>query len=191
MKQRITIDNLLELSPSQKDRLNSIWIPDVYDLAAAYICRDAENEIYDIIEFVIGDIILQEAYGRKFVNITLRNIKSMYDDDNTADDEELPNEEAEYELQNLDIDLENVHMDFVNKNDCLPLLNIGQMMKILKEQGYGSGSFYIDINSNNDINSDNQNCGLGREITQFLSYGRDFEGIEICDALWDAVKAVL
>ncbi|MFZ5354894.1 MAG: hypothetical protein ACOZCL_19510 [Bacillota bacterium] len=184
MKQHITVDDLLQLDASQRDALNNLWLPELYDLAVAYVCRDAENDVYDLVEVVVGEIIVQQSYGKKFYNITIRNLKGM-SDVKPDENESFEDEEVDFEADEESFELIDTVPEYFNKNDCMPILNIGQMIRILRDNGYGEGSFYLDIKNKEDIS------GVGREITQYVSYGRDFESNELCDALWEAVKTLL
>jgi hypothetical protein len=60
--------------------------------------------------------------------------------------------------------------DTYNKDDCLPLLSIGQMIELLVNTGIK-----------------HHDCGW----ISAWNVDIDFEGKELCDALWQAVKAVL
>ncbi len=192
MKQHITLEQLNELSEYQKERLNSIWIPNKYDLAVASICKDAMNDEYAQIEFVIGDIEVYELTSSKLL-ITLWNIKSLRD--NIAEDEIEASEDemSEQEWYKEDDDENNSDDEYsyecfnpvsYGKQDCLPLLNVGQMLKILQQFNYGDGRFYVDIVKN-------KKCGIGRDIYIYDNYGNDYEAMELCDVLWEAITLLL
>lgn len=184
MKQYITIEDLMELDDYKRDRLNDLWVPKKHDLAAAFLCKDAENNEYDIFEFVIGQVIIGEA--RSGYHMTLMNLEGIRSwgaatqDSPEEDGEEAP---AEEEFSEEDFCFEYERPDVYSKSDCLPLLNIGQMLELLKKCGYGNGSFYASIG--------NDGGGVGREINDYESYGLDYEDEELCNALWSAVKEVL
>ncbi len=183
MKQRITVDEILELSPSQRERLNSIWLPEVYDLAVANICTDADKETYELMEFVIGEIIVQQSYGKHFYNLTLRDIRGMTASNPACNEDE--EEESQCDEDFEEFEFENTIPEYFNKSDCIPLLSVGQMMKLLKDQSYGDGSFYADVDYRQG------KYGIGRDIRQYVSYGNDFEKLELCDVLWEALKELL
>jgi len=186
MKQHITLQDLAELSDYQRDRLNSLWMPQKYDLAAAFLCKDAESNEYDIFEFVVGNISISE--GRSGCHMTLMNLEAIRSWG--AEIEEASYEAAaleefcEDETVEEDFYFEYERPDVYSKSDCLPLLNIGQMLELLKRCGYGEGNFYASLQK------DGRN-GVGREIADYESYGMDYENVELCDALWMAVKEIL
>jgi hypothetical protein len=61
------------------------------------------------------------------------------------------------------------------KEDCLPLLDIGQMIELLDNK-------QCDINYNQD-------CTI--PVCELLVDGKGYRHKELCDALWQAVKQVL
>ncbi len=75
--------------------------------------------------------------------------------------------------------------DVYGKGDCMPLLSIGQMLEILNKCGYGNGNFYVNRQK------DSNDFGVGKDIEQYIDYGTDYKGEELCDALWEAVKEAL
>lgn len=185
MKQHITVEELMELAPYQRDRLNDLWIPRKYDLAAAFICKDAENNEYDIFEYVIGHVNVEESRsGYHMTLVNMESIRSLVSAQEEANDESINVDPAEDEFKEEDFCFEYERPDIYSKNDCLPLLNIGQMLEILKKCGYGNGKFYTNIDSDGKT-------GIGREIAEYESYGMDYENEELCNALWSAVKEVL
>lgn len=70
------------------------------------------------------------------------------------------------------------------KEDCLPLLNIGDMIEILMRYNYGKHDFYLTA-STYEIG-----CELGKSNTSWDN-GRDWQEAELCDVLWESVKAIL
>ncbi len=95
MKQHITIENLMELTEYQKDRLNDLWTPQRYDLAAGFLCKDVENNEYDIFEFVIGHVNIGET--RSGYYMTLMNLEALRgwgnQEQTEVDEEEIDTEE--------------------------------------------------------------------------------------------------
>jgi hypothetical protein len=185
MKQHITVEELMELTPYQRDRLNDLWIPRKYDLAAAFICKDAGNNEYDIFEYVIGHVSIEKL--RSGYNVTLINIESIRSlaaAQEETDDEPLNEDLVEDDFIEEDFCFEYERPDLYSKNDCLPLLNVGQMLEILKKCGYGNGKFYVSIDN------EGKN-GIGQQITEYESYGMDYEDEELCNVLWSAVKEAL
>lgn len=181
MKQRITLENLMELTEYQRDRLNDLWIPQKYDVAAGILCKDAENNEYDIFEFVIGHVNIGER--RAGYHMTLMNLEALRGWGNQQETEE---EEVDMEeLNEEDFIFEYERPDVYGKADCLPLLNIGQMLEILNKCGYGNGSFYVSFQK------ETNGCAVGRDIEQYIDFGTDHNGEELCDVLWTAVKEAL
>lgn len=186
MKQYITIENLKELTEYQRDRLNELWTPRKYDLAAAFLCKDAENNEYDIFEFVIGHVSIGET--RSGYYMTLMNLEALRywgAETNTGREENAEEEIDMEEYNEEDFIFEYERPDVYSKADCLPLLSIGQMIEILNKCGYGNGSFYINLQKETD------GCGIGRNIEEYADFGTDYNGKELCDVLWEAVKEVL
>jgi len=184
MKQHITVENLMELTEYQRDRLNDLWTPQRYDLAAGFLIKDAENNEYDIFEFVIGHLKIGET--RSGYYMTLMNLEALRGWANQGDAEEEEEEEVDTEEYNEeDFIFEYERPDVYSKGDCMPLLNIGQMLEILNKCGYGKGDFYINFRK------ETSSCGVGRDIEQYIDFGTDYSSEELCDALWAAVKEVL
>ena len=183
MKQHITIENLMELTEYQRDRLNDLWTPKQYDLAAGFLCKDAENNENDIFEFVIGNVNIRET--RSGYYMTLMNLEALRSWGNQEDTEEAEEEVDMEEYNEEDFIFEYERPDIYSKGDCLPLLSIGQMLEILNKCGYGKGNFYVNFQK------DAIGFGVGRNIEEYIDYGTDYNGEELCDALWTAVKEAL
>lgn len=182
MKQRITIENLMELTEYQRDRLNEFWVPQRFDTAVGFLCKDAESNEYDIFEFVIGHVILRES--RAGYSMTLINLEALRE---LKKQEEAP-EEEEVDMEEFfeeDFVFEYQRPDLYSKADCLPLLSIGQMLEILNKCGYGNGNFYVNFRK------DNKKCEIGRDIEQYQDLGIDNNGEELCDILWNTLKEIL
>ena len=188
MKQHITMENLTELSEYQRDRLNDLWIPQRYDLAAGFLCKNAETNEYDIFEFVIGHVNITETRsGYSMTLMNLEGIRGWGINEVEAQEENSAQEDIdkEEEYGEDDFSYEYERPDIYNKRDCMPLLNIGQMLGILNRCEYGKGNFYINYKK------DSNGYGVGRDIEEFIDYGTDYTEEELCDALWKAVKEAL
>jgi len=206
MKLRITRKELDALTLEQKQNLCDLWIPNLYDVAVATVCIDAAEEKFGQITYVIGGIKLLRHH-----DMLLSDLKFMPDEqlkiqeeenysDNIASDridgiEDLSESEKVEEnedetLQDFSFD-EDFNFEFQRpesylKQDCVPLLDVGQMMDILERKNFGQGGFYLsatiddyvfemgkdDISSNDIFNQSSKNC-------------------ELCDILWESVKAIL
>lgn len=183
MKQHITIENLMELNEYQRDRLNDLWTPQRYDLAAGFLCKDAENNEYDIFEFVIGHVNIGEA--RSGYHMTLMNLEAIRGWGSQADASEAEEDIDMEEYNEEDFVFEYERPDIYSKTDCLPLLNIGQMLEILNKCGYGNGSFYVNFSKDTD------GWAIGRDIEQYIDFGTDYNGEELLEILWSALKEAL
>lgn len=143
MKQNISIEDLNSLNPSQKQTLNSFWLPARYDRVVASVCKDVENDIYENLDFVVGEIILSESG-----TITLRRLRlqeeMVIDEENSLDDETEFDEEA-YDMAEFDAG------DYFLKENCLPLLNIGQLIHYIRCTKAGQDGFSLDIPPVNDV----------------------------------------
>lgn len=186
MKLNITLEDLLELSEWQKKSLRSLWVPQKYDLAAAFVCMNVETEEIDSIEFVVGDVLAKEINrekryeARKYpaiydcYDVTLRSLRLI--------DEEITDEEEEKEEDSFNFEYFRQE-DYFNLEYCLPLLNIGQMIKILEVLGYNKADYNINFNFNNKIYS------LTRPDSDYID--GTVEGEELCDMLWNRLKVFL
>jgi len=76
--------------------------------------------------------------------------------------------------------------DIDKMEDCLPLLSIGQMIELLAEEDPGSWSINCTTSGGWYITSNNL---YGPKFYVTNNDGTDF--IELCDALWQAVKEAL
>ncbi len=183
MKQCITLEDIKELTEYQRDRLNDLWTPRRYDLAAAFLCKDAENNEYDIFEFVIGHVNIGET--RSGYYMTLMNLEALRTWRDQGDAAETEEEVDMEEYNEEDFIFEYERPDVYSKGDCLPLLNIGQMLEILQKCQYGKNGFYVNLSKAAN------GFSLGKDIEQYIDYGTDYDGEELCDVLWTAVKEVL
>jgi hypothetical protein len=195
MKMHITRDDLNKLTETQKRRLSELWKPEKYDLVAAYICKDADNEEYDVFEFVIGSIMLDN-----YAHIYLNDIKApelssdQQDGDTEGDDSDLTDENADSDTDQiiedepddeLLLDLSYSRPICFNKEECVPLVNIGQMIDILQRNNFGDGDFFVSV-STSEIG-----CELGKNTSNFNMYGFNHDNQELCDVLWELLKTIL
>lgn len=175
MKQHITGDDLKTLSENQRQTLNSLWLPAQYDLVVASICKDAENDIFEDFEFVVGEVILSHG-----TSITLRSLK--FSEDNISDNEELSEEDKEIELTEYETTLETG--EFFSKEECLPLFNIGQLISFLRHQKPGQNGFSIGIPPLNDRFYD-------QYFTLNDRFGEVSKSEELVDMLFGMIKESL
>lgn len=174
MKMHITVQDLAQLDETQKRSLNTLWKPQRYDVAVAYICTDAENETYEEYEFVVGNITLDD-YAHVFL-CDLKAPENISDED-AQEEPETDEDEAE--------PLEDFRPAFFNKEECSPLFNIGQMIEILSRSNFGEGDFYLTA-SNGEIG-----CEIGKNAASWEAYGQGYETKELCDVLWELIKGTL
>lgn len=197
MKQHVTIEDLSQLTDSQRRRLNELWIPDLFQRTVTYICRDAEEDEYEAYEFIIGGISVgQNGVGLTDLKALLaENTKEPSDDQrknsfdsgevgayfsgsddeediDTGDDEPFPEE------------LLNMTFDFFNKEECLPLYTIGQLIETLQALGYGDGAFFMGVDKTEE------DGWVDRQLPS--TFGDiEYRETELCDALWTAVLETL
>ena len=207
MKIRLSKKDLENLSQAQRLSLSKLWLPQKYDVAIAYVCIDVTLEEFEKIEFVVGNVDISN-HG----NITLSAIRDVEEDDeaheepvlknstksspypsfNTMNEilfEDAPEKSESKEMQQADLD-ENMEdfndsFDFpsyFNRDDCVPLLTIGQMFDILSRKGYKNGDFYLSANI------DEKSCTLGND-PEFLN--EDEGNSELCDVLWEFIKTLI
>lgn len=98
------------------------------------------------------------------------------------DEEEQKDQEEEFPEEDLE-DNYQLPASFI-KGDCTPLLTIGNMIEILKNNNYGNFDFFLSA-STYDIG-----CELGKGDS---SWGNNsgWEPAELCDVLWESVKELL
>ena len=136
MKRRITVEQLMELTEEQKQRLREWWNPEE------------------------GDYVQHNKYGVETICLP------------GPFDEECPNVyfTTDYRIHAF-------------KEECLPLLDIGQMIELLEEKKMVTES--LDIKAPKGlINTYSVWYGNG-------DFPKKYESKELCDALWQAVKQVL
>ncbi len=186
MKLRITKEDVLNLTENQKRKLSDMWKPALYDLAMAKICKDADNMEFDEFEFVVGHIEIDD-----YANIFLFDLSKMNElnNENTKASEEAEDVESSDEIEEFfsveDFDCSYFRPSYFKKDECIPILNIGQMIDILEKNNFGYNELYINVIS------DSISCEIGKNSINFDNYGRDFENAELCDVLWQAVKSLL
>ncbi len=173
MKQHITPEQLLALSNTQRVNLHDMWLPQVNTLAMARICKDVINDEYDNIVFVIGEVIVTE--GR--TDLVLRRYR-LVDEIILEDDQELTESEEELEPDYIEPE------QYFNKEDCLPLLSIGQLIELLGHVRYGQDGFEISIPPVKRQLGDGDYCVMNRNELEY-------EEEELCDALWNALVECL
>ncbi len=201
MKLRITDNDLAELTVEQKQNLCDLWIPQAYDVAVANVCVDAAEEKYKKITFVIGglnitkrnDIIL---YDMKFMPDNLftvtENAEGNEDctedsvEDSVDDSEDTLNDDfAEDFSIDEDFSFELQRPESFSKEDCLPLLDIGQMIDILGRKNFGDCEFSLSVAF------DDKTFDMGKNTSLAEMYSVDTNNCELCDILWLSLKAVL
>ncbi|HBR03241.1 MAG TPA: hypothetical protein DD738_11575 [Ruminiclostridium sp.] len=176
MKQYITVEDLKSLSDSQKQTLNSLWLPAKYDRAVASVCKDVEKDIYEDLEFVVGDIALSHG-----TSIILRRLRLA--DEMVKEDHEMPPEnDSTAEDEAFDMDFDDPG-DYFMKEDCLPLFNIGQLISFLRNTKAGQNGFSIGIPPVNDRFEQN--------FTLDDRFGEVAKSEGLADLLFDMIKTVL
>lgn len=200
MKEHISPQDLNTLTPAQKGMLRSLWRPAVNDRAVASICINAETDEYKDIEFVVGQILINDT-GRypRFVLRRLRLTDDLADEGDTAPEagegmdaaEDVPAwDEGAYEDEYEDEDETGEVFDalyiepdeFYNLEDCLPLLSIGQMMDYIRKSRFGQRGYKLIIPPEE-----------GKLFEQRMfrledSDGEGYENEDLCDLLWEVFK---
>ena len=77
MKEHLSPQDLRPLTASQKEMLRSLWRPAINDMAVASICTNVETDEYEDIEFVVGQVLINDL-GRT-PRIVLRQLRLMED----------------------------------------------------------------------------------------------------------------
>ena len=171
MKQRLTIDEVIMLTPSQQRNLRSIWTPARYDIAVSRICVNAEKDEYKWLEFAIGDIVVHKNGDSILNDLRLTDGYVKISEGETSDDEQ-------FELQEPTSFL---------KSESLPLLTIGQMMTTLHMLDKDRYHFYL-LSGN-----DKYACEIGdfnSSLKPQLLRRRE-KVDEIADVLWTTLRIIL
>lgn len=209
MKLRITRKDLYDLSFDQKQNLCDLWIPHVYDVSVATVCVDAAEEKFDQITYVIGgikllkhhDILLtdlkfmqdeqakiqeEEAYSSNIASDRIDGIEHLSESVKVEEVEEVE-EDAEQDFTfDEDFSFEFQRPESYSKQDCLPLLDIGQMIDILQRKDFGQGDFYLYAAiEDSAIDLGKSDFAIGNLSDE------DDNNYELCDILWESVKALL
>lgn len=137
MKQRITVEQLKELTPEQQGKLREWWKPQEFDVFVT-----TESEYPKVVGYFENNSILVCEFGRKWLPL----------------------------------------------NGCLPLLSIGQCLKLLQE--IAQKHWFEDLYSRTEHKSEKDG---GWEWSWCFGWGNynEFEAQEFIDALWEAAKSIL
>lgn len=206
MRLRITQKELDELTSEQMKNLCELWIPHVYDVAVANLCVNAEEEVYEKLTFVVGGIQLVRHHS-----MILFDFKYMPDDKaNQSEDIEVvdsahpeagdsalikeadgtqPEDEEDMSLpedfMEEDFEFEFQRPTSFSKEDCLPLLDIGQMIDLLDRKGYGQGDFYLTATIGD------YTCDMGIHDSVGGNFDPNNKESDLLQVLWESVKALL
>ncbi|MDD4295683.1 MAG: hypothetical protein PHC69_01860 [Ruminiclostridium sp.] len=212
MKQYITPKDLSELSESQKMNLRDMWMPAVNTIVCASICKDVINEEYEDIVFVIGEIIVHEG-STNLILRRLRLVEDVIFEDELVEDEsgdrdveeeiysspddiaEVSDEDGDLSFNGTgDSDVEDSYGDdefefsepeqYFSREDCLPLLSIGEMIELLGGLKFGQDGFTVSIPSSKRLIGEQ-----GYTVTNSVEL--EYEEDELCDALWGVLKEFL
>ena len=168
MKQRITVNDLKELSATQRAHLRELWVPARYSLAVSSVCVNAETDEYTLVEFCVGGVKLLSS-GRVRIN-DLHSVEGFMRIPGEEGDEDEFDEPSAFYL-----------------NDCLPLLSIGEMMEIMDRRNFAGFHFYLLAGTGR----------YGSEVGNFRSelkeriLSGDYQDAELCDVLWHMIVAQL
>lgn len=212
MKLRLTHKDLEGLTLDQKQNLCDLWIPHTYDVAVASVCVDAAEEKYEDITFVIGaiqmlkhhDMMLfdlkflpekdeqvteEENSSDNIVSDRIDGISGVLEQEKDDTENSLVEENYEDTTQEEDAELDEDFSfelerptSFV-KADCIPLLDIGQMIDILERKNFGEGDFYLTATIGDFV------CDIGKN--EGANYDPNNVNSELCDVLWESIKAII
>ncbi len=104
-------------------------------------------------------------------------------EDALTDDEE-EEEEQEEEFQEEDLEDNYQLPSSILKEDCTPLLTMGDMIEILQQNNYGHFDFFLSASTYTI------GCEMGRGESAW-GIPPDWEPAELCDVLWESVKELL
>ncbi len=168
MKQRITIEDLDHLNPNQQQNLRELWLPKRYDLALARVCVNAETEEYVDVEFSIGGIHVRPNGTMKIYDLRAVDGFRRYSQDDEG--------EGTYEEP----------VSF-RKEECLPLLNIGDMIEIMDKMKFRNFHFYILAGTGVE------GCEVGNfnSLLKSTILNDGYRKSELCDVLWKMICAQL
>ena len=165
MKQRLTLTDLGALSPAQKENLRKLWMPARYQLATAQLCVNAETDEYMDVEFCIGGVKVTPN-GRMQLS-DLRAIDGFVKLDAMLDGTDEDGEGMEEPTS-------------FNRDDCLPLLTIGEIIEIMQRMNFSNFHFYLLAGTG----------VVGCEVGNFNSAIKadildgGYQQEELCNVLW-------
>ncbi len=165
MKQRITMADLAQLSHSQKVNLRALWRPIRYEIAIASVCVNAETEEYVDIEFSIGGVHIKPNGA-----ITIRDLRAL---------------DGYHRIGGEDSDF--LEPTAFPKEQCLPLLSIGEMIDIMDSLNFRNYHFYLLAGTGVT------GCEVGhfRSIVKDKILNEGFQNDELCVVLWQMIVAQL
>ncbi len=192
MKEHLSPQDLRPLTASQKEMLRSLWRPAINDMAVASICTNVETDEYEDIEFVVGQVLINDL-GRT-PRIVLRRLRLMEDPmeqeediapETGGDNDALMEARAGDEGDEYDEDFDCLYIEpeeFFNLEDCLPLLSIGQLIDYIRKSKFGQRGYKLMIPP--------EESKLFEQSLFRLedSDGEVYENQELCDLLWDIFK---
>lgn len=170
--------------------LRSLWKPAINDLAVASICTNVETDEYEDIEFVVGQVLINDS-GR-VPRIVLRRLRLTEDQmeeeiapEAGEDHDALMEARAGDEGDEYDEDFDCLYIEpeeFFNLEDCLPLLSIGQLIDYIRKSKFGQRGYKLMIPP--------EESKLFEQSLFRLedSDGEVYENQELCDLLWDIFK---
>lgn len=190
MKKYLSPNDLLVLSEMQRSALRDLWQPNKYDLAIEIVWKDVENDLYDTFVITVLDARAYEThtnYCEVVLKVFYLEEPPQYEclaseTENEADDYEAEFYPDSSESNSEDMEETESEEDdpaapstehLLSKENCLPMLNIGQMIEIL------------------DPHKAELNISFTLEEAICFINGEEFYGEELCDALWEAVKKLL
>ncbi|HOJ77777.1 MAG TPA: hypothetical protein PLZ08_05835, partial [Bacillota bacterium] len=142
MRKYVPVEAIINLSETQKGALRDLWQPEQYDRIIIPICQDVERDLYSYEIYVIKDIVINAINQDKRFN-TFRvpvhgyDYYQMFFEVAPVTDPAISEEFAQLDDDTIeDYDNDNTDDDvdseiFFNKEECLPFLDISQLMAMI------------------------------------------------------------
>lgn len=171
-----------------KNKLRMFWQSEKFDVITVPVCIDADNDVYNYDIYVIKNILVKPINQDKKYRVSRYPVSSYNYHEVLFDVVPLQQIKIPYEIEELfDEDLleESAECEngpekdviFINKKDCLPVLDVSKMMDILYQEKCKAEMFA-------QLNKDKEWCRLGID-------GFDYDSDCLCDSLWEALKSLL
>lgn len=182
MKKYVSSEEINKLNKLQKENLRKLWEPVKYQLVIVPVCKNIENKFYEHKIYVIQDIIVCDKKNRRYCQIS--SYKGNICTCGEIIFKAFPLEYVKMPHKSGDVLFEsNKELDgdglipiyYIDKKDCLPLLDISIMIEILCESKCKK-DFLLKHNKEEEI------CVIDN-TTQYSD--------SLCESLWEMLKSML